>query len=133
MKYLLDTDICIYLIKKKPSSVISKLSSLDNSEVALSTVSLFELKFGVEGSNQFQKSSSALNMFCASIPAILPFDSLAVNYAAKIRSDLKIKGTSIGPYDLLIAAIARSNDLILVSNNLREFNRVEGLRLESWV
>jgi len=133
MRYLLDTDICIYLIKKKPASVINKLTRLENRDVALSTVSLFELQFGVENSQQFEKSKLALNQFVASIPSILTFNIQAAEQAAKIRSDMKNKGTPIGPYDLLIAAVALSNDLILVSNNVREFQRVEGLKLENWV
>jgi len=133
VRYLLDTDICIYLIKQKPPSVTDKLTQIDNSEVALSTVSLFELKFGVENSNQYQKSQSALNLFCSSFPIILSFDTLAASYAAKIRSALKRQGKPIGAYDLLIASIALSNDLILVSNNVREFQRVEDLKLENWV
>ncbi len=133
MKYLLDTDICIYLIKKKPVSVINKLTQLANRDIALSTISLFELKFGVENSQYFEKSKLALNHFAASIPSILTFDLQAAGYAAKIRSDMKNKGTPIGPYDLLIAAIALSNDLVLVSNNVREFKRIEGLKLENWV
>ncbi len=133
MRYLLDTDICIYLIKHKPPSVTDKLTQIDNSEVALSTISLFELRFGVENSNQYQKSQSALNLFCSSFPTILSFDTSAATCAAKIRSALKRKGTPIGAYDLLIASIALSNDLILVSNNVREFQRVDGLKLENWV
>ncbi len=133
MKYLLDTDICIYLIKKKPASVINKLTQIDNQEVALSSVSLFELEFGVENSHQHEKSSQALKYFIASFPSILSFDRSAATHAAKIRSDLKRKGKPIGPYDLLIAGIALSNDLILVSNNIREFQRVDGLKLDNWV
>lgn len=133
MHYLLDTDICIYLIKKKPISVIHKITQLDNRDIALSTVSLFELKFGVENSQQFEKSNLALNHFLASIPEILSFDVHAAECAAKIRSDMKNKGTPIGSYDLQIASIAISKELILVSNNVREFQRVEGLKLENWV
>jgi len=133
MKYLLDTDICIYLIKKQPPSVIKKLIEIDNNQVALSTVTLFELKFGVENSQYFERSNLALNEFCSSIPNIISFDGVAANYAAKIRYQLKEKGTPIGPYDVQIAAIAMSQNLILVTNNQKEFDRVDGLTIENWV
>jgi len=133
MRYLLDTDICIYLIKKKPHSVIQELSKLATSDIALSTVTLFELKFGVENSHQRERAASALQDFIAPIQHVLPLDVRAASGAAKIRADLKRQGTPIGPYDLLIAAIACSNDLILVSNNIREFQRIDGLKLENWI
>ena len=132
MKYLLDTDICIYLIKKKPQSVIRRLIKLPNSEVGLSTISVFELQFGVENSQSKIKSQRALNHFLDPIQHILPIDRQAAEYAASIRADLKQKGTPIGPYDVLIAAVALSKNLILVSNNTKEFQRVDGLKLENW-
>jgi tRNA(fMet)-specific endonuclease VapC len=133
MRYLLDTDTCIYLIKKKPPSVLQKLSELSTSDVALSMITLFELQYGVENSQHHKQSGKALNHFVESIQYILPMDRLATSYAAQVRADLKRKGTPIGPYDLLIAAVALSNNLTLVSNNTREFKRIEGLKLENWV
>lgn len=132
MKYLLDTDICIYLIKKQPPSIIERFCKIDNKDIALSTVSLYELKFGVENSQYFEQSNNALNQFCSSFPNILPFDLQAAEQAAKIRFNLKKQGTPIGPYDVQIAAIALSNKLTLVSNNTREFERVAGLKLDNW-
>ena len=132
MKYLLDTDICIYLIKKRPPAVIEKLSKLPNSEVALSVISLFELQFGVENSRYRDQSQQALNHFLEPIRHILPVDQQVANYAARVRANLKAKGTPVGPYDILIAAAALSHDLTLVSNNVREFKRVDGLKLENW-
>ena len=132
MKYLLDTDICIYLIKKKPDSVLQKLSKLATSDVGLTVVSVFELQFGVENSQYRQQSQIALNHFLESIHEILPIDRQVANCAAKIRAELKLKGRPIGPYAILIAAAALSNDLILVSNNVREFERIAGLKLENW-
>lgn len=133
MKFLLDTDICIYLIKKKPASVIQKLTERETSDVGLTVVSVFELQFGVENSQNRQQSQTALNHFLGSIHHILPIDQHAANFAAKIRAELKRKGTPIGPYDVLIAAVALSRDLILVSNNVREFERIDGLKYETWV
>ena len=132
MRYLLDTDICIYLIKSKPPSVIQRLQEVANEQVAISTVTLFELQYGVENSLRREQASKALSHFVSSIHHILPVDEAAARYAAKIRADLKRKGMPIGPYDVLIAAVALANDLILVSNNVREFERVSGLSLENW-
>lgn len=132
IKYLLDTDICIYLIKKKPASVIQKLSALPNDQVALSDISLFELQFGVENSKYREQAQQALNHFIEPLENILPIDRAAANYAAKIRADLESKVSPIGPYDTLIAAVALSHDLILVSNNVKEFKRVNKLKLENW-
>jgi tRNA(fMet)-specific endonuclease VapC len=132
MKYLLDTDTCIYLIKKRPVSVIQKLSKVPNSKVALSVISVFELQYGVENSQYRERSQQALNHFLEPIQNILPVDQQVAGYAAKIRAKLKVKGAPIGPYDLLIAASALSQNLTLVSNNIREFKRIDGLKLENW-
>jgi tRNA(fMet)-specific endonuclease VapC len=132
VKYLLDTDICIYLIKNKPPSVIQRLQEVANEDVAISTVTLFELQHGVENSQHREQASMALSHFVSSIHHILPVEEVAARYAATIRADLKRKGMPIGPYDVLIAAVALANDLILVSNNVREFERVNGLSLENW-
>lgn len=133
MKYLLDTDICIYLIKNKPLSVIQKLSALPNSEVAISVISVFELQFGVENSHYRKQSQQALNHFVGAIQNILVIDQTTANHAAKIRASLKAAGTPIDPYDVLIAAVALTHDLILVSNNTKEFARIAGLKLDNWV
>jgi len=133
MKYLLDTDTCIYLIKKRPASVISKLNALPNDQVALSAITAFELQFGVENSQQHKKSQIALNHFLEPFLYILPIDRRVAECAAKIRSDLKKKGTPIDSYDVLIAGVALAHELILVSNNIDEFQRVSDLKLENWV
>lgn len=133
MKYLLGTDICIYLIKKRPDSVIEKLSELPNDEVALSSISVFELQFGVESSQYRHQSQGALDHFLEPIQHILSIDRPVAAFAAKVRADLNRKGTPIGPYDILIAAVALCHGLILVSNNIKEFQRVDGLQLENWV
>jgi tRNA(fMet)-specific endonuclease VapC len=132
MKYLLDTDICIYLIKQRPQNVIDKLSSLPNSEVALSAITVFELQYGVECSHARKRSQQALNHFMEPVLHILEIDQQVAIQAAKVRAQLRQKGTPIGPYDLLIAAAALTHGLTLVSNNEREFQRVEGLALENW-
>ena len=132
MKYLLDTDICIYLIKQRPASVIEKLGLLATSDVGLSIISVYELQYGVENSQHQEQSQQALNHFLEPIANILPIDRPVAIHAAKLRAGLKKKGTPIGPYDVLIAAVALSHELILVTNNTREFTRVEGLAIENW-
>lgn len=132
MKYLLDTDICIYLIKQKPASVIEKLAQVNTSDVALSTISVYELQYGVENSQHQDQSQRALNHFLESFANILPVDRPVAGHAAKLRAALKKKGTPINPYDVLIAAVAMSHQLIMVTNNVGEFMRVEGLVVENW-
>lgn len=132
MKYLLDTDICIYLIKRRPLSVVQKLTELSNDDVGLSTISVFELQYGVETSQHQKQSQLALDHFLESLPQIVPIDQQVAMHAARVRGELKKKGTPIGPYDVLIAAAALAHKLILVSNNINEFARVDGLMFENW-
>jgi len=132
IRYLLDTNICIYLIKERPKEVLEQFRKHSPEEVAISTVTLFELQYGIEKSRFRDRSRSALSKF------ILPLDIIELDYAAAreaaiIRARLEEAGTPIGSYDLLIAGIAKSRGLILVTNNTREFERIEGLKLENWV
>jgi tRNA(fMet)-specific endonuclease VapC len=132
MKYMLDTNICIYLIKKKPHSVIEKLRQTDASDVCLSVITLSELECGVEKSKHRDQNRLALAEFSASLE-IVPFKPSATVTYGEIRSDLEKKGRPIGPLDMLIAAHAQSLDLTLVTNNEKEFKRVPKLRVENWV
>jgi len=131
-RYLLDTDTCIYLIKKQSPEIIERFKSHKISAVAVSIISYFELEYGVQNSTNVRQNKTALNQFVNSIH-LIGMDQKAADSSALIRADLKKKGTSIGPYDTLIAGIALSQNLILVSNNLREFERVEGLKIENWL
>ncbi len=131
MRYLLDTDICIYVIKKHPSQVIEQFKRHSPGDIAISTITLFELQYGVEKSRQRSRSGQALTRFLSPL-RLLVLDSEAALEAASIRAQLHKMGKPIGPYDLLIAGLARSKDMILVSNNSKEFERIEGLRLENW-
>ncbi len=133
MEYMLDTDICIYLIRKKPASVIKKLNSLPNEAIGLSIISIFELQFGVEKSQHHKQSQTALTHFREPIQHILTVDRQVAERAAMIRAELQKKGTPIASYDVLIAATALTQDVILVSNKPKEFEHVEGLMLENWV
>ena len=132
MRYLLDTDVCIYLIKKRPKNVLEKFRLHPPADVALSVISLFELEYGVAKSNQPQRAGKALAKFVSPLN-ILGMDRAAAAEAAALRAGLEGKGMPIGPYDILIAGIAKSRSMTLVTNNTREFGRIQGLSLENWV
>ncbi len=131
MHFLLDTNICIYLIKNRPPGVLEKFKQHPPSEVAISTITLFELEYGAEKSNRKQQSQKALKKFLSPLD-IVDLDQAAANEAAVIRAQLERKGTPIGSYDILIAGLARSRSMTLVTNNTKEFSRVDGLLLENW-
>ncbi len=131
MRYMLDTNICIYLIKKKPESVLKNLNLHMDEGIAISVITLAELKHGVEASQYPERNAIALNQFL-SIVDILPFDDDAAAEYGKICAALRRQGTTIGVMDMLIAAHAKAKGLIIVSNNVREFARVEGLELKNW-
>jgi len=130
--YLLDTDICIYLIKKRPPKVLDRFRQHSPQDVAISIITLFELEYGVEKSQYPQRSKDALTKFLLPL-SIINLDRSATIESAIIRAQLEKKGMPIGPYDLLIAGLARSRDMTLVTNNIKEFERVVGLQLENWV
>lgn len=132
MHYLLDTNICIYLIKKRPLAVLERFRQYSPKDVAISTITLFELQYGIEKSQYRQRSKDALAKFLLPLNLINLDRSSAVE-AAIIRAQLEKKGMPIGPYDLLIAGLARSLDMILVTNNTKEFERIDGLHLENWI
>ena len=131
MKYMLDTNICIYAIKHKPPEVIQNFLMHDPEELCISSITYGELMHGVEKSQAVERNRVAITMFLSSI-AILPFECKAAEEYGKVRADLERKGTPIGPMDLLIAGHARAEGLILVTNNTREFFRVEDLEVEDW-
>lgn len=132
MRYMLDTNICIYSIKHKPESVFRKLQEHDPSEICISSVTYAELVHGVEKSQAVEKNRLALVLLLANIE-ILDFDALAAEAYGKIRADLEKGGTPIGPLDMMIAGHAKSLDYCIVTNNTKEFSRVRGLKLENWV
>jgi len=132
MEYLLDTNICIYIIKKKPASVIDKFKTIPIGEIGISSITLAELQYGIMKSSNSEKNRIALNQFVTPLQ-ILDFDFEATITYGEIRADLERKGTPIGPLDTLIAANAKSRNLTLVTNNEREFSRVTDLKVENWV
>lgn len=131
MRYLLDTSICIYAIKARPAAVLERLRAMSAADVGLSSITCYELWYGVHKSQHPRKNGSALNAFLDGFHQIA-FDQDDAEECGKLRSQLAAKGTPIGPYDLQIAAQARRRSLILVTNNLSEFRRVSGLKLENW-
>jgi len=132
MEYLLDTNTCIYIIKKKPVEVFEKLKTLKPGTVSISTITLAEMYFGVAKSTNPSKNRNALEKFLIPLN-IVEFDYSATISYGEIRAELEKKGTPIGPMDTLIAAHAKSLDFTLVTNNTKEFNRIIGLKLENWV
>lgn len=131
MKYMLDTNICIYAIKHKPQAVLDHIMRHDPSSLFISSVTYAELMYGVEKSSAKAKNYLALTLFLSPME-VIPFDSNVAKHYGNIRAELEKKGTPIGSMDTLIAAHARSSDMILVTNNTREFNRVSNLAVENW-
>lgn len=132
MKYLLDTNICIYIIKQKPPQVIGRLQRLEVNEIGISVITLAELEYGVAKSSFPERNKLALVQFLAPFE-ILSFSETAAAVYGRIRSDLEKSGQIIGPYDLLIGAQALSERLTLVTNNEREFQHIPGIAIENWV
>jgi len=131
MRFLFDTDICIYLIKERPPAVLKRFRRHSPKDCAISTITFFELQYGVEKSQYRQRSEAALAKFVLPLN-LIDLDISAAREAAAIRAELEKTGIPIGPYDLLIAGLARSRDMILVTNNTEEFGRVAHLHLENW-
>ena len=132
MIYMLDTDICIYTIKRKPSSVVNRLEQLKPGELAMSAITFAELVNGAKKSKYVEANMERLNDLSELID-VRPFDRQAALFYGSVRSSLEKRGEVIVGNDLLIAAHALSLDWTLVTNNEKEFRRVEGLRVENWV
>jgi tRNA(fMet)-specific endonuclease VapC len=131
MKYLLDTDTCVYLIKRNPAQVHERFRRHRLSTVALSSIVVSELSWGAAKSGS-QRNVEALDAFLAALQ-VIAYDQSAAFIYGRLRADLERRGTPIGPLDMLIAAHALSLDMTLVTNNEREFRRVPELRIENWV
>lgn len=130
--YLLDTNICIYIINNNPRTVVEKIKQLKPSQVKLSAISIGELEYGVSKSRNRERNRNALVGFVSGFD-ILPFDDNDAEVFGIISAELEKRGQVIGSYDMQIAAQAISNDLILVTNNTREFERIKKLKLENWI
>jgi len=132
MLCMLDTNSCIYLIKRKPRHVVDKLRTFDPGELAVSSITVAELHYEVSKSTQPDRNREALAEFLLPLE-VLPFDENASYHYGDIRSTLEKTGNVIDSMDLLIAAHARSLSLALITTNIREFERVPGLRTDNWV
>lgn len=132
MKYLLDTNICIYLIKQNDKKLIKKFNHYSPLNIGISSITVAELWYGVEKSKKQKENSSALNEFLHPFE-IINFNSDSALIYGKIRSELEKLGKLIGSMDLLIASIALAENFVLVTNNEKEFKRVSKLKVENWV
>ena len=132
MKRMLDTNSCIYLIKRHPSSVLDRFRSLPVGTLGLSIITLAELMYGASKSRDRERNQEALEQFVAPFE-IASFDTDAATAYGRLRHTLEKQGRPIGSMDLLIAAHALSLNVTLVTNNLGEFERVPGLKVENWV
>ena len=131
MTYMLDTNICIYTIKRKPEKVLLRFQEELSGGMCISTITLAELEYGIRHSANPAKNEQALIRFLAPL-SVLPFDPAASAEYGEIRAYLQRQGTPIGPLDMLIAGHARAEGAVLVTNNVREFERVPGLAVENW-
>ena len=131
LKYLLDTNIIIYTMKNRPQ-LVRKHFKEKQGRMGISTVTLGELVYGAEHSQQVERNLADIEALTARLD-VLPFDAAAAYHFGQIRSELYRNGNPIGPYDMMIAGHARAHGLKLVTNNAREFERVQGLRIENWI
>ena len=132
MKYLLDTNICIALIRQRPAGLLQRLATLEPGEVGLSSITQAELIYGAAKSSQTEQNLAALEQFLLPLE-LVNFDESAATAYGQIRAGLEREGKVIGSIDMLIAAHALSLNTILVTNNTKEFGRVSGLLLEDWI
>ncbi len=131
MKYLLDTNICIYLINERPKKVLAHFKRHSLGDIGISSITASELAFGVAKSGS-SKNSAALEAFLLPLN-VVDYDAGAAMIYGDIRATLEKQGKTIGPLDMLIAASALSRQLILVTNNEKEFRRVSKLKVENWL
>ena len=131
MPFLLDTNVCIGILTGRSTQAVAKLRQLAPTEVRICSVVRAELQFGARNSSRVEANLSLLETFLSPFMSVA-FDDSAANYYGRIRADLHRAGELIGPNDLLIAALALANDLVLVTHNVKEFGRVPGLRWQDW-
>jgi len=131
MKLLLDTNICIYLIKKRPPSVLRHFNAYHAGTIGISSITVAELEFGVQKSRYPSQNQEALEQFLLPL-VLLDFDQQAARAYGKLRALLESRGRVIGALDMLIAAHALSQDVPLATNNVKEFSRVPGLKVLNW-
>ena len=130
LKYMLDTNIVIYTIKNKPPAVREAFKKHED-QLCISAITLMELIYGAEASLAVDRNLRAIEGFAARLE-VLPYDNDAAAHTGQLRAELKTKGRPIGPYDEMIAGHARSHGLVIVTNNIKQFKNVPGIRLENW-
>lgn len=131
LRYMVDTDICVFVLRNRPAELRQKFHQFAE-ELCISTITVGELFYGVERSAQRPGNRRAVEEFIAGL-VVLPFAIRAAAHFAQLRAELTGAGAPCGAYDMLIAGHARSEDLIVVTNNIREFARVPGLMVENWL
>ncbi|HEY6519066.1 MAG TPA: type II toxin-antitoxin system VapC family toxin [Roseiarcus sp.] len=133
MIYMLDTNICSFIMRERPPSVLDRLQqAAEQNSVAISVITYYEMLLGSIGRNASPRHARLIEAFVARLSAILPWDRLAAEEAMRVRRDLSAKGTPIGGNDAMIAGHALAAHCVLVTNNVREFSRVVGLHIEDW-
>ena len=131
-RYMLDTDMCSYIIKERPASVLEHFKKLDMDNICISIVTYAELIYGVERSSSRRINHAVIKDFTRHLD-VIKWDVNAAEQYAVIRTKLEAKGTQIGAMDMMIAAHAKSLNTILVTNNQKHFTKVTGLKIENWV
>lgn len=131
-KIMLDTNICIYILNNKPEHIKKHFDKYELGEIAISSISVAELFFGVEKSKFKESNTLALHAFLAHLQ-LLEFGSKEAQAYAKVRADLERRKALIGGMDMLIASVALANDLTLITNDSKDFKRVKNLQIENWV
>ena len=129
---MLDTNICIYIIKKRTPTVLSRFKTIYSEDLYLSVMTVAELQYGVDKSNAKSKNQAILDDFISRLQ-VLQWEETAVQYYSKLRNYLEAKGTPIGNMDMLIAAHCQSQNYILVTNNIREFEIIPDLKVQNWI
>jgi tRNA(fMet)-specific endonuclease VapC len=132
MMFLIDTNICIYIMNNRAPEVIQKLREIGVGNICISSITVSELQYGVYKSKQIKKNLKRLEEFLRPFD-IIAYDEKSANYYGKIRSQLEKDGNVIGPLDMLIAAHALRENLTLITNNENEFQRVKSLKVENWI
>lgn len=132
IKYMLDTNTCIYIIKRKPQKVIERFKQTEISQIGISSITLSELLYGVSKSSKPEQNQIALSQFAAPLE-IMPYDDEAAQRYGDLRVGLEKQGTPIGSLDMLIAAHAIALNSVLITNNEKEFFRIPNLKIDNWV
>lgn len=131
IKYMLDTDICSYIMRERPIELLKRFSALEMSQFCISIISYAEFLYGVQKSANPDKHQTVVDQFILHVD-VLTWDQAAADHYGRIRAELEAQGQTIGNMDMMIAAHARSQSMTLVTNNEKHFQRVPDLRIENW-